>query len=421
MTNSTILNAHRGYRALEDGFLRALIPSQDTIKELNECRKKIRSCLKSGLRDFIEDYNPEGPNPKFRIQGSWAYGLCNLPAHRGQELDLDYGVYLSAEVFNECEEYSKETLKSYFSTVENLLDELASEEGWQLDSTDNMNCIRLLVNSYTHLDVPVYIVPKDMFDSLEEYSELQVGLRKKQIGLEDYNLYDSITMDTASISESFKFESHGLLYEEKFKDHIELENIKRITMAQRDGSFRESDCEQVRQWFLNFIAKQADEGNQLRFICRYLKAWRDYHWIKGGGPSSILLMVIACQNYEFIEKRDDLALLNILSILPEALKNPVYESSIPDHENEDFNRIKQENRQYCSNKATEFLNLINDSLNAKEKKYCLRFHIEAFGQRYPYNEDYIEISKVPTTEQDIFKQTLSSSQTAKVLPSVTSG
>ena len=423
MTNNIVLNIHRGYRAKEDGFLRTLIPTEDTIKELNECRKKIRACLKTGLRSFIDDYNSEGPNPKFRIQGSWAYGLCNLPAHKGQELDLDYGVYLSAEVFDECTEYSKETLQSYFLKVEDLLKDLAIEQNWKLDTEDNINCIRLLVNSFTHLDVPVYIVPKDMFDSLEEYTELQVGIRKSSVsaGLEDYNLSDSLAMDSDLLYETFKFESHGLLYEEKFKDHIDLDNIKRITMAQRDGGYRESDCEQVRQWFLNFLSEQEDNGSQLRFICRYLKAWRDYHWEKGGGPSSILLMVIACQNYKFIEGRDDLALLNILHALPNRLKESVFENGIPDHENEDFNRIKSENRLYCSNKATQFLNLIKDGLSTTEKKYCLSYHIDAFGVRYPNNEDYVITSKQPFSEEDTFKQTLTSSQTAKVLPSVTSG
>ncbi|TCB75663.1 cyclic GMP-AMP synthase DncV-like nucleotidyltransferase [Acinetobacter sp. ANC 4177] len=423
MTNNIVLNAHRGYRAKEDGFLRALIPSENTIKELNECRKIIRSCLKTGLRSFIDEYNPNGPNPKFRIQGSWAYGLCNLPAHKGQELDLDYGVYLSSEIFDECTEYSKETLKNYFLKVEDLLKELAIEQNWKLDTEDNVNCIRLLVNSFTHLDVPVYIVPRDMFDSLEEYSELQVGIRKSSsnIGLEDYNLSDSLAMDSHLLYENFRFESHGLLYEEKFKDHIDLENIKRITMAQRDGGYRESDCEQVRQWYLNFLSEQEDSGSQIRFLCRYLKAWRDYHWMEGGGPSSILLMVIACQNYNFIEGRDDLALLNILQSLPQSLKGPVFENAIPDHESEDFNRIKPEKRIYCSKKATEFLNLIKDGLSTTDKKYCLDYHIDAFGARYPNNEDYVVTTKLPFTEEDTFKQTLNSSQLAKVLPSVTSG
>lgn len=55
------------------------------------------------------------------------------------------------------------------------------------------------------------------------------------------------------------------------------------------------------------------------------------------------------------------------------------------------------------------------------KKYCLSSHIDAFGTRYPNNEDYVITSKQPFSEEDTFKQTLTSSQTAKVLPSVTSG
>ena len=60
MINNIVLNVHRGYRAKEDGFLRTLIPTENTIKELNECRKKIRACLKTGLRSFIDHLNKIG-------------------------------------------------------------------------------------------------------------------------------------------------------------------------------------------------------------------------------------------------------------------------------------------------------------------------------------------------------------------------
>lgn len=419
---TTICNTHRSYRALADGFLRQLVPSQDHIKYLNQCRSKVRSCLKPGLRSFIDQYCLNGPLPKFRIQGSWAYGLCNLPAHDNQELDLDYGVYLSASIFEGDLQYSGHVLKEYFDKVEALIGDLAEQEGWELDTT-NDNCVRVILENNTHLDIPVYIVPSQMFDAFEENNQLDSGIRKSanaSMKFEDRNMFDSINFGDQQLNETISLESYQLSYEEKFEDHIDLENINRITMAKRNGEYRESDCEQVRRWFSDTLDKYEDKGSQLRYICRYLKAWRDYKWVDGGGPSSILLMVIACQNYTYIENRDDCALLNVAMALPNALMHEVKETSIPDHENEDFNRIKPENRLYCFNMANAFLNSIRDGLHTDNIKLCILNHVGSYGERFPKKLEYIDVKNLDK-EKSIFVQSAITTIQPKLPPSVTSG
>ncbi|MFX7785153.1 hypothetical protein ABTJ92_23300, partial [Acinetobacter baumannii] len=72
-------------------------------------------------------------------------------------------------------------------------------------------------------------------------------------------------------------------------------------MATRDGMWRPSDPEDVAKWFDDRIKQHSD---QLRRVCRYLKAWRDFQWTSGG-PTSVSIMVAAGQSFEHIQGRDD--------------------------------------------------------------------------------------------------------------------
>ncbi len=47
-----------------------------------------------------------------------------------------------------------------------------------------------------------------------------------------------------------------------------------IHLAMRNGEWKKSDPEQVSKWFNDRVT---EHGDQLRRVCRYLKAWRDYH------------------------------------------------------------------------------------------------------------------------------------------------
>ena len=144
-------------------------------------------------------------------------------------------------------------------------------------------------------------------------------------------------------------------------------------MAKRDGCWQSSDCEIIRQWFSDKLkAQSSDNGQQLRNICRYLKAWRDWVFDKKGAPSSILLMIIACKYYKYEEGRDDLALLHILGNLPECLNSNVYEE-IQDHESEDFNRMSCEERRKAKIRADDLYKNFSVCLKHSDKTTILSF------------------------------------------------
>ena len=137
-------------------------------------------------------------------------------------------------------------------------------------------------------------------------------------------------------------------------------------------------------------------GQQLRAICRYLKAWRDWQFAdKSFQPSSILLMIIACKYYQYHQHRDDLALLSVLEKLPNALSGNVYEN-IEEHESEDFNRMKEGERVEAMQYADALYQNFMASLNNFDKTKALEFIINEWGSRIPQDEDLIETSRQAT-------------------------
>ncbi len=155
---------------------------------------------------------------------------------------------------------------------------------------------------------------------------------------------------------------------------------------------------------ISALADQEDNGRQLRYIARYLKAWRDQEYKEAGGPSSILLMIIANQNYQYFENRDDLALLHVLKNLPKALIGPVKESSIPEHTDEDFNRIPEDERQDAHDLARELLGAVSVAIDIESPKTSISFLRSQFGKRIPDDESYVVVEN---SNQELPSQAIS--------------
>ena len=247
------------------------------------------------------------------------------------------------------------------------MSELASVKGWGIDKTKD-TCVRLKVKHNAHIDVPLYAVPNKMFDGFEENHELVEAKAK----------YDSIHKRTVQLA----FDG-----EEKL---IDLESISTIHMAKRDGSWKSSDCEQIRFWFNNCLREQLDNGRQLRYVTRYLKAWRDHVW-DSGGPTSILLMIITTQNYKYFEGRDDLALEYVVNALPSALSSAVFEPKIKGHQEEDFNsKFDAATKAKHCEAAKEFNQNIISALNVPVKDFAISQLKTGFGHRIPSDANLIE-------------------------------
>lgn len=376
-------NLHRIFVDRKIGFKQKITPTERDLKFFNEVKKVVQSHLKTKIKEFLEQQEITGITPKFRIQGSWAYGTCNLPAKQGQEMDFDYGVYLPVRAFAgfNPEAGASKQAKNYFEQVELMMEKLCHQKDeWELDTSAPSSCIRIKIKNNAHMDIPLYAVPDDMFDALEERNDLQLSL-------------DSAT---TSIQESLNYfewalEDYGIrsFAEESLMD----KNIQMIHMARRDGTWQESDCELIRKWFANKLRPLPDKGQQLRAICRYLKAWRDWQFeSKSFQPSSILLMIIACKHYQYHQYRDDLALLSVLEKLPDALNGNVYEN-IEEHESEDFNRMKPHERPIAKQYADKLYQSFMASLSNSNKSKVLNFIANEWGDRIPQDESLIETSR----------------------------
>ncbi len=169
----------------------------------------------------------------------------------------------------------------------------------------------------SHIDIPLYSIPDNEFETIRE------SARAKNFYLESMKMVD--------------------LSKE------EWEIIKsQVLLAHRKKDWMPSDPRKLNEYFKYCFD---NKGEQLRRISRYLKAWRDYKWKNGGGPSSIYLMILAdsifkCSN----DGRDDLALLNVLEMIPSKLSKPLLN---PTDDKEEI-RIKEEDKKELYLYATEF-------------------------------------------------------------------
>jgi hypothetical protein len=93
----------------------------------------------------------------------------------------------------------------------------------------------------------------------------------------------------------------------------------KVLLAHGVDDWVASDPRPIKAWFLNEVE---EKGEQFQRVVRYLKAFRDWHW-PTKGPSSILLMAAAAPLFEKRERRDDLALLDVVSALPDRLRDGV--------------------------------------------------------------------------------------------------
>ncbi len=256
-------------RSEKNRFLNELdIPERHT-KTMLAARVLVRNKIKSAftkartderlLATLNEDQRHalQSIEPRFKSQGSFVYGTQNMPAKNPpQQIDLDDGTYLPIEAMREAPILNKEI---FFGIVDKALNELAYEQSWKFTTKDT--CARLEITSEIHLDVPLYAIPKERFQTLEK------------------------AMGRAVILD----ESHTFTESKKYLEDDE------IYLARRDTKhWVKSDPIQIYNWFIESIETH---GEILRRVCRYLKAWRDQEWASGG-PSSIALMICATNVFD---------------------------------------------------------------------------------------------------------------------------
>lgn len=305
-------NAHRTFKAFEQSL--NLTATQG--ETLREARTAIRQRLRQAFSEwrkyapqevlFMEGLIPQvrgngtGPGqplrPKFRTQGSQAYNTANQPAHMPpQQMDMDDGAFLPTSfVGDNGQRHPIVASQGYFKVAEGAVAELCEERGWTLKEKDT--CIRVQINREAHVDCALYAVPDHEFTQLMEISAAA----------------ESLSIEDVMFAEEFR----GTAYYDL--------DPNQIMLAHREKGWQPSDPRALEDWFTK---AQQRHGGQLRRVCRYLKAWRDQIWEKGG-PSSIALMACTVKAYDeadapFDDSRDDLAVQAVAQAMVRHFRNPL--------------------------------------------------------------------------------------------------
>ena len=266
----------------KNNFLKNISLSEEQNQLMRDTVSKIKISLNEAIS---KEY---GMHPRFMTQGSAGYKTQNTPCYSSQEVDYDIGCYLP---FSEIQDTGKPKTAAniYYTTVDNALQKLAEENHWKGINTKKQTCSRVCINSQLHIDIPLYSVPDDEFSSIHEHA-------------------------TESFSKSFCAADSKFDETESWDDF----NFKKVLLGRRNGDWQESDPRKINMYFADVFEKK---GEQLRRLCRYLKAWRDFKW-ENGGPKSIYLMCLADDLFQYEnDVGDDIALLDLISKIPNRLEN----------------------------------------------------------------------------------------------------
>lgn len=148
-------------------------------------------------------------------------------------------------------------------------------------------------------------------------------------------------------------------------------------LAHKSKGWTESDPKAFRDWFLD---KVSSNGEQLRRIVRYLKAWKDY---KNLPLKGIELTILACENIDCFDNRDDKALKNTITNIVSKLEDN-YTCKKPVIPNEDLFEEHSETKQ------TEIISALKSLKKALEEAIAERDEEKAseklilfFGSRFP--------------------------------------
>lgn len=380
-------NAHRLLNHPTDDCLLNRIKLTDKQEHtLKSARDDIRQCIRHALSNwsdyldnaetFFTESASSAKDPtltaRFRMQGSMQYGTANIPAHLPpQEMDLDDGMFLATPSIQAAGEAQPILLVGgLFTVVEAALHQLCQARGWALEQKDTCVRVKLCDKEHSHVDVPIYAVPKARYDEIAR------------------NFAKAMTEAQGDEAIAFSDRESIELLEEAYKSLAADE----IMLAHREEGWKRSDPRRLEDWFDK--ARQR-HGPQLRRICRLLKAWRDYQFEKGG-PSSIALMWSVVQVYDqyggtLDGRRDDLALLQVASKLPNLLAGSV------EHPVEGYPALDEgwttEIRQSFVVAARELLAAIHRAINQAETSNKVVAEFEAmFGSRLPVTaEAMVEI------------------------------
>lgn len=433
-------NFHRYYNDSSDGLIAKLKLSESRITELKNLRSQIRGRTKKVFEEakelvltssqteslerfkarlsstnlkylsnedqveiaiLLRDMEDEARNsflnltPRFWTQGSFQYDTLNNPyITPPQEMDIDDGTYLPMEVFKGQPVIGHRLL---ILLVDSSLKSLEKENvGWQFDSS-KPTCARLKIpTKNTHIDVPMYAIPKEQFLLKEKHIAIA---KSRGLGME--------TMDSINSQIIFNHEDYRL-----------DENCVNLALREGEKKWVKSDPQIIEDWFNESCDRI---GPDLRKICRFLKAWRDAQWQEGGGPSSISLMAATVSIFDRVQlNKGDLgaSMISLAENLPEEFSKGV---ESPDHTDEKplfpNHHEHSEYEREVIKRLKELQDTLMEAQASSTKALALSSINRAFGQRVIKSELIVSEVSAPAFSAE----PTHGAQAATINPTMASG
>lgn len=340
--------------------------SDDDRADIAEAKNDLRMALRDGIpRVYAAEGHPgKVPQPRFFTQGSWAYKTLNAPAQTPQQADVDDGCYLPISFLIQTDSPSV-AADVFFDVAQKALAPLVKERGWKLSGKPT--CIRVEISDVAHIDIPLYAIPDGEFETLVKAAQVR----------------------RAAFAENSRF------FEAAMDSWDELPTAK-VLLAHREEGWKHSDPRPVKAWFVDQIQTK---GEQLRRVVRYIKAYRDWTW-KSGGPSSILLMAAAAPLFVKQDRRDDLALLDVVKQLPAELRRGVNNPANPEESLTDRLRASSQEVDMVEQAALQFEDLgrrLQAALDAGNAAQACTWMRGLFGPRFPDRPDSVKVGAAAST------------------------
>jgi len=164
-----------------------------------------------------------------------------------------------------------------------------------------------------------------------------------------------------------------------------------VLLAHREDNWAKSDPRPVKDWFLDEVERH---GEQFRRTVRYLKAFRDWQWVSGG-PSSILLMAASAPVFDSRDRRDDLALLDLVDKLPSVLRDGV--SNPVDAGESLTDRLGRDGVEEAAGKIERFETFLRGALGSSSSHQACAWMTQQFGPRFPNAPSRVKVASVAAT------------------------
>lgn len=330
---------------------------------LETARAKVRDTLRTAFAAGSKQQFGFFLEPKFFTQGSYAYKTINRPASPPrQQKDLDDGLYLPMS-FVKGERPSL-AAAIYFEFVDSILKRLCEAEGWTFDTRPT--CARAVIAKDAHVDIPLYAIPDHEFRAM---AKAALGEQR-------------VIMDSAL---------------NRRLDVWEALPSDQVLLAHREEDWKTSDPRKIQRWFLSAVETY---GEQLRRICRYLKAWRDHQGEAAEALSSICLMACVFKVYvdpqgAVLDRRDDRSLLTVAKRLADLLSQPVLNPADPDEKL--CARLSDDDRRRIVDLAKVLAGDLQTAMDASDAARSVLHLQHAFGPRLPDRSDLVILGQTVTS------------------------